>query len=301
MTSSLKNQIQEKLDAKNLSDSTKKLYLNTSMRILNRLGVRKLGDISKFEKILIKEVDSYSPQTKKTIFSVFSILMPKSFEIQKLRSEAMTTVSDTYASRKLSEKQQAGKINVDQVKERKQEHLDAVKSRPNLHNITDYLIVALMCGATENLVPRRLEMTLTKIANFDTKKDNYYIASEYKFVFNEFKTNRHFDQQTVTIPESEHELRDIIDVYMSEFSPREFFFIKNYKNSPFSKSDMSKRMKNIFQKYAENPEGSITINDIRLAYVNHVHATKNVIESEKIAKDMGHSFRTSTDYYRKEN
>jgi hypothetical protein len=64
---------------------------------------------------------------------------------------------------------------------------------------------------------------------------------------------------------------------------------------------MSKRMKNIFQKYAENPEGSITINDIRLAYVNHVHATKNVIESEKIAKDMGHSFRTSTDYYRKEN
>ena len=297
----LRKQIIEKLKGVNihLSPSTEKLYSETIIRILDRLGVRKLSELSKFEDDIVSENQKYSDQTKKTIFSAFSILLPKSQKIADARADAIRGVNNHYSSRKMSEKQESGQISIDQIKQRKDELYESAIHRMNLTNITDYLIVALMAGGTKNIPPRRLEWVTTKLTDYNPRKDNYFVHENYTFYFNDYKTDSNYAQQKVTISSAEEDLIEMIDYYVKEFGPRKYFFLKNNKNAAFSKSDMSKRFKRIFQKYAGNEEGSITINDCRIAYVNHSFRNNTVLEAEKVAEQMSHSFNTANQFYRK--
>ena len=296
----VRKQIMDKLEQRKLSDSTMLLYTNTAERIMNKLGIRKVSDLPKFETVIIKETASFSNQTKKTIYSVFSILLPKSEKMLQLRSNAMQAVNNHYSSRKMTDSQKNGKITVEQIFERKEELLKIAKERPSLINVTNYLIVALMAGGTfPDIPPRRLEWVLVKLYDIDKKKDNYYDASSYTFYFNSYKTNEIYSTQTVHVKPEEEELRDMIDYYLNEFSPRKTFFIKNHKNSPFSKSDISKRFKQIFQKYTQSEEGSITINDCRVAWVTHSFKNNTIEQAEELAEKMAHSFNTANNFYRK--
>jgi hypothetical protein len=59
---------------------------------------------------------------------------------------------------------------------------------------------------------------------------------------------------------------------------------------------MSKRFKQIFQKYAQSENGSITINDCRVAWVTHSFKNNTIEQAEELAEKMSHSFNTANNF-----
>jgi uncharacterized protein YegL len=119
------------------------------------MGIKTIPALKKNKQEIIDEYKKYSDQTKKTIYSALSIITnDSSFEDE--RTKAIQNVNTNYSSKRMSEKQEKGKITKGQIKETYQTLIKIYVKRPSMHNLTNVLIVGLICGAVDGIVPRRL-------------------------------------------------------------------------------------------------------------------------------------------------
>jgi hypothetical protein len=131
----------------------------------------------------------------------------------------------------------------------------------------------------------------TKLNNINIKKENFFNPNDNTIVFNKYKTENKFGSQTVKI--TDEQLLNFIEQYI-EFAPtRQFFLFKNHKIQPFTLSDMSKRMSEIFADIGDH----VTINDVRIAFVKEVYKPYEKIE--KNSEQIGHTVQTANSFYNK--
>jgi len=201
--------------------------------------------------------------------------------------EYANRVNDQYRTRTVSKNREGAHISPEEVKQIFEIQKDKLKKSPTLTNYVNYLIVALMSGVFEEIVPKRLEWASVKIKNYDTEKDNYM---DKKFVvhFNQYKTAKYHGTQTVQIIK---EIQPTLKKWL-KMNDTEYLLLNN-NGKPFSPSTLSQRIGVIFG------NDKIGVDVLRSIFLTEVYKNVDVERLDRIAREMGHSRKTAEVVYNK--
>ena len=150
------------------------------------------------------------------------------------------------------------------------------------------------------IVPRRAEigsLILTDILNIDELNDENYLVIDkngYKFVFNNYKTDKKFHKQIVDVPTK---LKQIIDEYIKEYKVVIGNPLFPNKNVPISNASMGALVSKVFTSIFNT---KITINDIRMSASTYNDSLNLSLANDKaFAVQMAHSYILDKQYVRK--
>ena len=176
---------------------------------LNRPGISE-SSIKTYVSLLRSIPDAYDVEnclqiicskpllTKKTILSAlyaYTLLEIYKEEIHKCITE-VKLITD---KQQQNEKQRRNYLSTEEVELLYEKYKNIFECETSSrYEKQDYIILCLICG--KFFPPRRLlDWTEFKVNNISRSEDNY--AHSGKFVFNKFKTCRHYGQQQVEIPD----------------------------------------------------------------------------------------------------
>jgi hypothetical protein len=150
-------------------------------------------------------------------------------------------------------------------------------------HLQNYVILSLY----HLIEPRRLmDFTEMKIRNHDKDTDNYFEKS--RFVFNKYKSAKHFGRQEIPIPKK---LTLLLNKW-SKINPSDYLLVDINLNK-LDVSQLQQRLNKIFGRQA-------SVNILRHSFLTEKY--KNVpelIEMKKTADNMGHSIDTALEYVKK--
>ena len=205
--------------------------------------------------------------------------------------EICKEVNNNYKQQKVAPNRENSFISFDKVKEIYENLKTIYKQNPTLEHLENIIIVGLMSGVIDGIVPRRNEWAMVNIKDYDKEKDNY--LEKGICYFHKFKTEKIYGSQSVKIKGTE------IWKYILKWlktNHTEYLLYNLNTNKPFSSSDLSKRLKKIFNN--EN----IGCDQLRSIYLSHLY--KNIpklSELQNTAEAMGHSLNTAfTNYVKKD-
>jgi len=299
-----------KLKAKNLSDSSIKLYL----RNLEKINNGELKDFKFLKNIQAVQdiLKGYKDNTKRSILiSIVSVLgcCPDDKKIVKLRKayyDLMLEKSNEIKEKESdepTEEQKKNWISWDDVKKRFEElkkEVDEVTKNKNLNkNQYDTLLYYMILSLYVISPPRRnkdYQFMNVVYKNTDklTKDKNYLAYSENKFYFNVYKTSKKYGQKVEDISE---ELKKIIDLYL-KFHPKikgkvsksvDTPFLVSYDGNTLSQvNSMTKLFNKIFGK-------RISSSALRHIFLSDKYGD-TVKDMKEDAEKMGHTVETQKTY-----
>ena len=305
-----KTELINKLKAKNLSESSIKLYIR-NLEKLNGGDLKDFKFLSKPEKV-VEVLKGYKDNTKRSILiSIVSILgcCPDDKKITKLRKiyyDMMLKKNDEIKENTTdepTEEQKANWISWADVKKRFDELETVVKTykdlktlnEPQWNDLLHYMILALYVFQQ----PRRNKdyqymNVVYKHTDKLSKDINYLSFSDKKFIFNVYKTSKKYGQKVEDISE---ELFNVIEYYL-KFHPKIKGYIKktvntpflvNYNGNPLSQvNSMTKIFNKIFNK-------KISSSALRHIFLSDKYS--NVVKEMKKDSDaMGHSSAQQKEY-----
>jgi len=305
-----KEDLINKLKAKNLSESSIKLYLRNLEKINN-------GELKDFK--FLKNVQAvqdvlkgYKDNTKRSILiSIVSVLgcCPDDKKIVKLRKayyDLMLEKSNEIKEKETdepTEEQKKNWISWDDVKKRFEElkkEVDEVTKNKNLNkNQFDTLLYYMILSLYVISPPRRnkdYQYMNVVYKNTDklSKDKNYLAYSENKFYFNVYKTSKKYGQKVEDISE---ELKKIIDLYL-KFHPKikgkvsksvDTPFLVSYDGNPLSQvNSMTKLFNKIFGK-------RISSSALRHIFLSSKYGD-TIKDMKEDADKMGHTVETQKSY-----
>lgn len=152
-------------------------------------------------------------------------------------------------------------------------------------------------------IPRRLEVASTRIkfltndSNYNLKDGNYLVLNDSipdKFVFNDYKTDRAYQRQTVDVPE---QIKPILHEYILQenFQNNDFLFhLKRTKDEEEDRARFSNTFTEVFSSvYGEK----VTNQDLRIAYATYwLKRARNVTDKRKISNALSHKLETNEQY-----
>jgi len=299
-----------KLKAKNLSDSSIKLYL----RNLEKINNGELKDFKFLKNIQAVQdiLKGYKDNTKRSILiSIVSVLgcCPDDKKIVKLRKayyDLMLEKSNEIKEKESdepTEEQKKNWISWDDVKKRFEElkkEVDEVTKNKNLNkNQYDTLLYYMILSLYVISPPRRnkdYQFMNVVYKNTDklSKDKNYLAYSENKFYFNVYKTSKKYGQKVEDISE---ELKKIIDLYL-KFHPKikgkvsksvDTPFLVSYDGNTLSQvNSMTKLFNKIFGK-------RISSSALRHIFLSDKYGD-TVKDMKEDAEKMGHTVETQKTY-----
>ena len=279
---------------KDKTDRTRKLYLSNLRRLNDGKDVASLNFLKKTGDIL-KQIEAVpNPNTRRSYYiAVVSVLqdvkgfkkyytvyhekmmeMNKTLNEKPHKSEA-TKEKVAIPMETLLARQKELSAKVDEFKKKK----SLITSE--LETLNDCLLVSLYTL----LPPRRnrdyMEMVCKPVdpSNNDV---NYY---DDKFYFNQYKTNKTYNQQVVEVPK---ELADLINL-SQKFSVFTDGYLLHNATGKMSSSEMSKAISKAFG-------FKIGSSAIRNIYLSHKHGGSKT-QLEQDVKDMGTSIDTALHTY----
>lgn len=123
---------------------------------------------------------------------------------------------------------------------------------------------------------------------------NYLVLNSRKgaveFVFNKYKTAKHYGQQVFSVPAP---LKAVLKDYVVKMKNDDFLFSQNKNNKPLSQSGFTSKVRNIFKKHTGKP---LTVNSLRHSYISGLPSKISVNDRETIAKKMAHSVGKQMEY-----
>ena len=310
--------LESKLKESGLAEGSIKLYLSNLHTLNRKLPFTNLNFLKK-TKDIEDIIRGYSESTQKSFLS--SIITTLNVIDDK------TTFKKTYAHytnllakyRKNTDKPASGRtakqdrnwINWEEIMTIKQDLADKVSKLNPKSSITEndwntilkYMVLSLFT----DIPPRRnldyLVMYIVSKNNLmaDTAK-NYYTPDDPKFIFNRYKTQYKYGQQTESIKDNQP-LISTINTYLS-FHPnlrgkkltKHFIspFLVKYSGEPLpAQNSITRILNSIFKK---NLGSSL----LRHIYLTSKYADK-VEDMKKTASAMGHSVSQQRDYILPEN
>jgi hypothetical protein len=273
-----------------LSQSSANTYASLLVNLAKKMDLKEFNQSNKKDILDYIDKNITSLQSKKTILSALYILTGNT-DYREVMLQICKEVNDNYKQQKVAPNRENSFISFDKVKEIYENLKTMYKQNPTLEHLENIIIVGLMSGSVEGIVPRRNEWAMVKIKDYDKEKDNY--LEKGICYFHKFKTDKIYGSQSVKIKGTE------IMKYITKWlktNPTEYLLYNLNTNKPFSSSDLSKRLKKIFNN--EN----IGCDQLRSIYLSHLY--KNVpklSELQNTAEAMGHSLNTAfTNYVKKD-
>jgi integrase len=304
------------LKDKNLSDKSIELYLKYLIRLNEKEPFKNLSFLKDKEKIM-KIIDTYSDNTKKTIFSaIVSILSiykdtpiyksTYNFYYDKMMNKAIDMKNSIDTNEK-TKTQKDNWINWNDILEIRNKMLEAVNvfidnktiSTSQFNLLLDLLILSLYTL----VAPRRNEyMDMYLINEYKDGLDenkNYLDFSNKQFVFLTYKTSKKYGVQKVDIPD---DLFNIIKMYLKHHplnpSKGKFKFPKNTEIKFLVYNDGSNFNSNnaitrILNKIFNKKIGSSMLRHIYLS------SKYDISEMQEDAENMGHSLEQQKEYLKR--
>jgi hypothetical protein len=294
--------LSEIFEDKNISDSSKKLYISNLTRLNDGIPPTSL-DFLLDPEIVLDKIKKYKPTTQRNyIIAITSILKSKrqnSDDFDEIYKMYYNLLNDFNLSLKdstsLTETEKDSWItqeSLENILKGKMEILMSLKGKSKL-NISDYnnLLELVVLGLYTLTKPRRnKDYQLMKIKNdIDDKSFNYLDLVNHKFIFNNYKTNKTYDTQIEDIPKK---LLSILKTYI-KFKPESDFLLVNFNGEPLKNINSITRILNkIFDK-------NISSTMLRKMYLTNKYSdTMSELKSD--AKAMGTSTNVAqTNYIKK--
>ena len=303
----MENKLFDNLKSKNISESSLKLYLSNLKRLNGGQEIKNLNFLKDIEKIVDK-IKDYKPNTRRTyIISIVSLLKQEPKQ-KKLYDKYYTLLleynKDLKTNNVKSAKQQENWITQDEIKEIYNKMGAELKPKLEKKKLTDAEFQELLNWVVLSLYtlnpPRRnldyqYMVIVKKYSDELDKMYNYLDLEKNEFHFNNFKTKKTYQRQTVPINE---ELQHVIKEYL-KFHPLAKLikkkdsivpFLVNFNGAPFENTNTITRILNkIFGKKI----GSSMLRNIYLT----TKYSGNLESLNKDATDMGTSSNTIQNQY----
>jgi len=296
--------LSEIFEDKNISDSSKKLYISNLTRLNDGVPPTSL-DFLLDPEIVLDKIKRYKPTTQRNyIIAITSILKSKKQnsdtsafdEIYKmyynLLNDYNTSLKDSTSLTETEKDSWITQESLENILKGKMEILMSLKGKSKL-SVPDYnnLLELVVLGLYTLTKPRRnKDYQLMKIKNdIDDKAFNYLDLVNYKFIFNNYKTNKTYETQTEDIPKK---LLSILKTYI-KFKPESDFLLVNFNGEPLTNINSITRILNkIFDK-------NISSTMLRKMYLTNKYSdTMSELKSD--AKAMGTSANVAqTNYIKK--
>ena len=225
-------------------------------------------------------------QTQKTLLSTLLILTGLSEYREDMLAFAKE-VNDNYKKQKMTDKQREHRISFDEVKEKVEKTLSALKAHRTMIGYQQFLAAAFSSGVYGP--PRRSEFANIRVKNIDHNLDNYIYKN--KIVFNSYKTAKKYGRQEYVIAK---DIMPFLRQYL-KLNKSDFLFPKRDGEVSMSNVAYNRLLQKVFGK-------SISVDELRSIYLSDKYKNvPSVEEMEATATAMGHSFNTAmTDYVKKE-
>lgn len=292
----------EIFDDKNISDSSKKLYISNLTRLNGGVPPINLDFLLNSEDVLNK-IKIYKPTTQRNyIIAITSILKEmckknNTYENEykmyyDLLNDFNTSLRD---STDFTETEKDSWISQDEVKQilmNKMDILNEIKGKKSL-GVSEYnkLLELVVLGLYTLTKPRRnKDYQLMKINVDIDKAFNYLDLENKKFIFNNYKTNKTYETQTEDIPKK---LYSILKTFIKYKKPESDFLLVNFNGEPMTSINSITRILNkIFNK-------NISSTMLRKMYLTDKYSdTMKELKSD--AKAMGTSSNVAqTNYIKK--
>lgn len=242
----------------NLSPSSVNTYTCLIVNILKKLKLEMILDsFHKYKSTILKHIqtDIQSNQTKKTILSAVFIVS-KDKEYQNIMLEICKKVNDINRQRQIPE--HPPNLTFVQVQDQFHKLKEMMIENSSLENIQNVIIIGLMSGIINGIPPLRNEWTLVKIKNFNENCDSFFKDGVFTFN-NKQKNNDLFIKQSFKLPEEEF-YSILLNWLKLNKSKSDYLLYKIKSGKPLSSSDLSKKLKQIFN------NSSIGCDQLRLIY-----------------------------------
>lgn len=150
--------------------------------------------------------------------------------------------------------------------------------------LVDWMILALTTGYY--FPPRRsMDYFLMKFRNFDRSTDNFIDKSN--FVFNQYKTSKTYNQQTLEIPRS---FKILLNKYIKTIPEGIDTLLYDTQNKPLYAVKITQRLNGIFGT-------KISVSMLRHIYLSsRLKDIPRITELDDLARDMGHSREMQLEY-----
>lgn len=292
---------------KQISASSLKLYLNNLKRLNGGQEIKNFNFLKDVDKI-VEKIKDYKPNTRRTyLISIVSLLKeePKQKKLyDKYYSLLLKYNKDLQQNNTKSESQKENWISQDEVRSFYKKLEEEVMSTLNKKKITEEEYNNLLSFVVLSLYtlqrPRRnldyqYMVIVKKYADDMDKKYNYLDLDNNKFYFNNFKTKKTYQTQTVGVSP---ELQQVIKVYLqyhplkAELKKKNMLvpFLVNYHGVPFESTNTITRILNkIFGR-------KIGVSMLRNIYLTDKYSD-NLGELKKDAEEMGTSSNTIQNQY----
>jgi integrase len=273
----------------NISDSSEKTYASTLFSLNKKMGGDKELDFFKKHNEILKFIkeNMVNKQTQKTLLSALLILTGLSEYREDMLAFAKE-VNDNYNKKqKMTDKQREHRISFDEVKEKVEKSLSALKQHRTMVGFQQFLAAAFSSGVYAP--PRRSEFANIRIKNFDHTLDNYLFKN--KIIFNSYKTAKKYGRQEYTIPK---EVIPFLRQYL-KINKTDFLFPKKDGEASMSNVDYNRLLGKVFGSF-------VSVDALRSIYLSEKYKdVPSMQDMEATATAMGHSIQTGlTDYVKKE-
>ena len=282
MTSVIKEALKKRRDT--LSASSLTTYGSVLFNLHKKLFGAEV-DLANFKKVdeIISALKELPPNKCKTTLSALVVLTDN----MKYREAMLDKINAHNVEQKKqvkNEKQEAAWVSKEDIEARFSElkkDAEALYKKSkltidDLQNIQQYVILALMGGMF--VAPRRAEYVKVKTNSIDKNKDNY--IDKNSFIFNTYKTAKHYGQQTLAAPPA---LMKIIKKWLS-VNPTDYLLFDNNYNA-LTNITFNQRINRIFG------AKKVGVNGLRHSFLTEKHGDS--IEKDKAIaedlKDMGSS------------
>jgi hypothetical protein len=273
-----------------LAESTKRGYIRR-LEILNKdrpiESLKFLKKVDKINEFLNNKFENIA--TRKTYYTAICCCLngrtgfENAYETYK---KIMTEISQQQKEQpKLSAKKEENFLSKEEINDIFQNLLHEVKSFSEYErlNETEYkkLLSLVVLSLYVLQSPRRSkDYYLMKVIKKEKRlKDssndfNYLVLKEKKFIFNQYKTVKCYEQQVENISQP---LFDIIEFYL-QHKPKSDFFLVNYKGKEFDVNTITLILNKIFGK-------NISVSMLRLFNMSGLFSDR-LKESDKLMHDI---------------
>ena len=299
-------EIKDKLKEKNINDTSINKYVRDLILLNNKNDnindLKFLKNTENIDKYI--ENDKYKDITKRNYYNslnVIILLYPKYKKLQEYYYNKFLEYNDKIkANGSMSEEKKNNMINYNElldILENLKNKVDEFKEKDKLdkkeYNILlQYLILSLYL----KISPRRnkdyinMFIPLKKLKLMNDKL-NYLFINKSKFIFNNYKTSKIYNEQVIDI---NNDLMDVIKLYL-KYHP--LYHNKDNDLIPFLVNYKGLHLKNInsINEVLNKINKNINSTMIRHSYITYQFKDQDE-KSKKIAHDMGHSQKMQKEY-----
>lgn len=317
--------IKEIDEARNISENTLKVY-ETNLRKIHE-GIEKGKDfnpdfLEKKDEVLKFIRDTYSKVTQRTYLSAVIVAADamRDHKLAELYRDEMVPLrielDDRINSGEKTEKQEKNWTTLANLKRViKNMKMDLIDddvyrgrelTKKTLRDLQDYTLLSLYLGDDANPPVRNADFEMKIITNKDYKdlegdKDFNYLVTDDKdktrpkfFSFNNYKTSARYGTKEIKVGPK---LAKILKFWLEKNEGKEWLLYNN-KDQPMTAQQISNRIKTLFKVTGK----TITTNLIRSIYVTEKFPRdEKMKEKEDTANKMGHSVKTQSQVYSKNN